>query len=41
MTRNIHVLERFGVIQVTEKPLPGHTERFLLLMLPVAASPAL
>jgi predicted transcriptional regulator len=24
LTRDIQVLERFGVIQVTEKPLPGH-----------------
>ena len=24
VTRDVHVLERFGVIQVTEKPLPGH-----------------
>lgn len=24
VTRDIQVLERFGVIQVTEKPLPGH-----------------
>ena len=24
VTRDIHILERFGVIQVTEKPLPGH-----------------
>ena len=24
VTRDIKVLERFGVIQVTEKPLPGH-----------------
>ena len=24
VTRDVHVLERFGVIQITEKPLPGH-----------------
>ncbi len=24
MTRNVQLLERFGVIQVTEKRLPGH-----------------
>lgn len=24
VTRDVHLLERFGVIQVTEKPLPGH-----------------
>ena len=24
VTRDVQVLERFGVIQVTEKPLPGH-----------------
>ena len=24
VTRDVRVLERFGVIQVTEKPLPGH-----------------
>ena len=24
VTRDIQVLERFGVVQVTEKPLPGH-----------------
>jgi predicted transcriptional regulator len=24
VTRDIQILERFGVIQVTEKPLPGH-----------------
>ena len=24
VTRDIQVLERFGVLQVTEKPLPGH-----------------
>ena len=24
MTRDVQVLERFGVIEVTEKPLPGH-----------------
>ena len=24
VTRDVHVLERFGVIEVTEKPLPGH-----------------
>ena len=24
VTRDVQVLERFGVVQVTEKPLPGH-----------------
>ena len=24
VTRDVQVLERFGVLQVTEKPLPGH-----------------
>ena len=24
VTRDVQILERFGVIQVTEKPLPGH-----------------
>jgi predicted transcriptional regulator len=24
VARDVQVLERFGVIQVTEKPLPGH-----------------
>jgi len=24
VTRDVQMLERFGVIQVTEKPLPGH-----------------
>jgi predicted transcriptional regulator len=24
VSRDVQVLERFGVIQVTEKPLPGH-----------------
>ena len=24
MTRDVQVLERFGVVQVTDKPLPGH-----------------
>jgi predicted transcriptional regulator len=24
VTRDIQILERFGVVQVTEKPLPGH-----------------
>ena len=24
VTRDVQLLERFGVIQVTEKPLPGH-----------------
>ena len=24
VTRDVHVLERYGVVQVTEKPLPGH-----------------
>ena len=24
VTRDVHVLEQFGVLQVTEKPLPGH-----------------
>jgi predicted transcriptional regulator len=24
VTRDVQMLERFGVVQVTEKPLPGH-----------------
>jgi predicted transcriptional regulator len=24
VTRDVQILERFGVVQVTEKPLPGH-----------------
>jgi len=24
VTRDVQILERFGVLQVTEKPLPGH-----------------
>jgi predicted transcriptional regulator len=24
VTRDVHVLEHFGVVQVTERPLPGH-----------------
>jgi predicted transcriptional regulator len=24
VTRDVHLLERFGVVHVTEKPLPGH-----------------
>jgi hypothetical protein len=24
VTRDVQVLERFGVVQVTDKPLPGH-----------------
>ena len=24
VTRDVQILERFGVIEVTEKPLPGH-----------------
>ena len=30
VTRDVQILERFGVVQVTEKPLPGHGKQKLI-----------